>query len=406
VEEIVYRTRIVALTAALSAAGIGMLIPAADAEGIPAFARQYGVSCSACHNPAPRLNGLGETFAANGFRFSPDEAPRDSIDTGDEQLLLLRSVPLAVRVDAYARADTRSGTPGTDLQTPWGIKLLSGGQIARRVSYYMYFFLTERGEVAGLEDAYIQLSDIAGVDLLAGQFQISDPLFKRELRLSYEDYQAYRVRVGDVRADLTYDRGLMALASPWDGADLSVQLVNGRGLDHATEHRIYDTDHWKNVALHLAQELGPAHVGAFGYFGTESADGVRSRMRVFGPELSLALGPFDVSAQLLRRLDQAPFFGDVGAPIDTRVDMGFAEVVWSPQGPTGQWFLTGLYNHISADAPVVSIRQGEPGLLRDYRSGAVGANYMAARNLRFTGELLYDFERRDIRTIVGLVTAF
>jgi hypothetical protein len=36
----------------------------------------------------------------------------------------------------------------------------------------------------GFEDAYVQFSDVAGsgVDLLAGQFQISDPLVKRELR--------------------------------------------------------------------------------------------------------------------------------------------------------------------------------------------------------------------------------
>src|SRR3546814_13507529 len=58
----------------------------------------------------------------------------------------------------------------------------------------------ERGEVAGLEDAYLQFNDVlgSGVDVIAGQFQVSDPLFKRELRLEYEDYMPYRVRVGAV----------------------------------------------------------------------------------------------------------------------------------------------------------------------------------------------------------------
>jgi len=52
----------------------------------------------------------------------------------------------------------------------------------------MYFLLSERGEVAGLEDAYVQFTDVAGtgVALLLGQFQVSDPLFKRELRLAQE----------------------------------------------------------------------------------------------------------------------------------------------------------------------------------------------------------------------------
>src|SRR5690606_10009383 len=98
-------------------------------------------------------------------------------------------------------SDVPSDATQFDLQTPYNIKLLSGGPIANNVSYYLYFFLSERGEVAGLEDAYIQFTDLFGSDiaLLVGQFQISDPLFKRELRLEFEDYQAYRVRVGDAR---------------------------------------------------------------------------------------------------------------------------------------------------------------------------------------------------------------
>jgi len=84
--------------------------------------------------------------------------------------------------------------------------------------------------------AYVQFSDLAGsgIDLLVGQFQVSDPLFKRELRLEYEDYQPYRVRVGETRADLTYDRGLMAAWSPWDGGDVSLQLVSGRACRRRT----------------------------------------------------------------------------------------------------------------------------------------------------------------------------
>ena len=209
----------------MAVAAAGMLAATADtASAIPAFARKYRVSCSLCHAPAPRLNAFGEQFGGNGFAFAPGEEPRDTIDTGDELLLLNQSLPLAVRLDAFMQAFTNVEADATkfDFQTPYGIKLLSGGQLAKNVSWYMYFFLTERGEVAGLEDAYIQFTDIggSGVSLIAGQFQVSDPLFKRELRLEFEDYQLYRIRVGDARADLTYDRGFMALASPWEGGDL------------------------------------------------------------------------------------------------------------------------------------------------------------------------------------------
>lgn len=179
----------------------------------------------------------------------------------------------------------------TDLQAPWIVKVLSGGQLASRISYYFYFFLSERGEVSGLEDAYIQFTDIGntGVNLLVGQFQVSDPLFKRELRLEYEDYQPYRVRVGSGRADLTYDRGLMITHSPWEGADASIQVVNGRGLDHGTAARQYDRDGGKNVALHLAQTMGPIRVGAFAYFGREGSGDLRDNILIWGPDATIAL---------------------------------------------------------------------------------------------------------------------
>ena len=64
------------------------------------IARKYGVSCATCHLPVPRLNAVGEAFAANGFEFTPGEL-RDTIQTGDPLLQLQRNVPLAIRYDAY-----------------------------------------------------------------------------------------------------------------------------------------------------------------------------------------------------------------------------------------------------------------------------------------------------------------
>lgn len=171
------------------AAAVG-LAPSARAERIPAFARRYGVSCNLCHNPIPTLTAFGETFAGNGFRMSPNEPPRDTVATGDPLLQLMRDLPLAIRLDAYATAYA-NGRAATDLQLPYNLKILSGGPIADGISYYLYFFLFERGEVGGIEDAFVYFNDIGGapIDVAVGQFQVSDPLFKRELRLEYQDYE-------------------------------------------------------------------------------------------------------------------------------------------------------------------------------------------------------------------------
>jgi hypothetical protein len=83
----------------------------------------------------------------------------------------------------------------------------------------MYVNLLERGEFGGFEDAILILNDIGGIplDLNVGQFQVSDPLFKREVRLMFEDYIVYRANIG-ANSNLTYDRDL----SPrWTSSDYS-----------------------------------------------------------------------------------------------------------------------------------------------------------------------------------------
>jgi hypothetical protein len=396
---------------------LGALLAPAPAAAIPAFARKYHVSCSLCHNPAPRLNEFGEAFAANGFQF-PGETPRDTLDTGDELLTLLERIRFAFRFDGYAVAQSgaRGQGPAVDLQTPWGIKLLSGGPIAEKVSYYMYFFMSERGEVAGLEDAYLQFTDIggSGVTAMIGQFQMSDPLFKRELRLEYEDYQPYRVRVGEASTDLAYDRGVMLTYSPWAGNDLTLQLVNGQGLRAGSGARLFDRDRAKNVMLRTSQELGPIRVGVFGLYGAEErtrdAARVRNETWIWGPDATVPLGSaLELNLQYLRRGDDNAFF-DPAAPRSTTIDAGFAELVWSPQGPTGRWYFTGLYNQVASDAPVVSLRLGEQAdavpYLDDYRTLSLGAHYLLRRNVRLTGEAGWGFHDERARLVAGFVTAF
>ena len=400
-------------------------VSAAHASEIPAFARKYGVSCATCHMPVPRLNAVGETFAANGFEFAPGDESRDTIATGDPLLRLQRNLPLAIRYDAYLTSYSKrhNGQVVVDQQFPWVVKLLSGGQVGEKISYYAYFLLGERGEVAGLEDAYIQFSDIggSGVNLLAGQFQVSDPLFKRELRLEYEDYQPYRVRVGLSPTDLTYDRGLMALWSPWSGADIAFQIVNGRGLNVANEARQFDNDGFKNLSLRLSQDVGPVRIGAFGYAGEEQGAVAGNRTRIWGPDATLPLGSKgELNIQYLRRWDTNPFLGEcsVATPCDgglltnprTRVDAGFAEAIFWPSGPAGRWYVSALGNVIDGSQRIVSLRLGEQGtaegFLKRYVTAGIGLHYLLRRNVRLLGEGSWDVEREQARLVTGFSTAF
>src|SRR4030066_934980 len=174
------------------------LFPARHVDAIPAFARKYQISCQVCHSPAlPRLKPFGDTFAGNGFRLTEYESPRYFIQTGDDKPSLFRELPLAIRMDGFASYNF--GNEGSaDFAVPFVLKILSGGEISDKLSYYFYFLLNERGSIAGIEDAFLIYNDFlgSGINLYIGQFQVSDPLFKSELRYTLEPYKIFGAAPG------------------------------------------------------------------------------------------------------------------------------------------------------------------------------------------------------------------
>jgi hypothetical protein len=395
------------VVAGLLAASLISIVPR-DAEAIPAFARKYRVTCSLCHSTIPRLTPFGEEFAGNGFEMAVRELARDTIDTGDPLLRLMERIEIAIRMDLFATASApiRNDATDVDLKTPYTAKLLSGGVLADGISYYMYFLLSERGEVGGLEDAYVQFTDIgrSGISAIVGQFQVSDPLFKRELRLQYEDYQPYRVRVGDARADLAYDRGVLLTYSPWEGGDVALMVVNGQGLNAAETDRQYDSDNAKSFGARYSQQFGPVRIGGFGYFGREHAEGETDRITVLGPDATIGIGLLEINAQYLWRRDTNPLLLPVES--ESTVHSAMAEVIWGPFGSDGRWTVAGLYNWIDGDAPIISVSAGEEEPLERYHTANAGLHYLLWRNVRLMGEAGYDIERERTRFTLGTVLAF
>jgi hypothetical protein len=49
---------------------VGIAAASAPAHAVPAFARKYGMKCTACHEAWPVLNSFGRAFRDNGFRFN------------------------------------------------------------------------------------------------------------------------------------------------------------------------------------------------------------------------------------------------------------------------------------------------------------------------------------------------
>lgn len=375
-----------------------LLIPENN-SAIPAFARKYNMSCQTCHSPFPKLKPYGAEFAGNGFVLSEKDAPRYFQDTGDEQLSLIRDVPLALRLEGYVTYNNKN-SERLDYSAPYIIKLLSGGAITNNVSYYFYFFFGERGEVAGLEDAFIMFNNLFNqdLDLYVGQFQVSDPLFKRELRLTFEDYQIYKFKPEYSKADLTYDRGLMLTYGLPTGTDIILEILNGNGLGAANNFKIYDDDKFKNLFGRISQDISESvRFGFFGYYGKENleddlANKFTNSFTMVGPDFTLKLKEqLELNFQYAFRKDDKPTFFTK----NLKTKGGFGELIFTPKGDESKWYAVALYNWVDSNLD-----------LMDYKSGTVSLGYLLKRNIRLIGEYTHDFNKEYGQIAVGIIAAF
>ncbi|MBD3169414.1 MAG: hypothetical protein GF307_08015 [candidate division Zixibacteria bacterium] len=371
-----------------------------ESEAVPAFARKYRMSCTTCHAPFPRLKEYGDEFAGNGFVLADQDAPRYFVDTGDEDLDLIRDIPLAFRLEGFLKYQSVT-EKDVDLSTPYNLKLISGGSLTEDVAYYFYFYISERGEVAGIEDAYFMLNNLfnSELDFYFGQFQVSDPLFKRELRLTYDDYLIYKYNVGHSDINLAYDKGIMLTYGFETGTDLAFELVNGNGIVEADDFKTFDKDKYKCFAGRISQGIGDyIRVGGFGYYGKEDpAAGVAgsgtNEVTIFGPDATLAYEPLELNFQYLERRDSDPAFqGNVDDDIITRGIM--SELIFMPHGDRSKWYAVGLFNYLETD-------------LNDYKytTGTLSLGHVFRTNIRFFVEYTYDVENEEHQAVSGFVLA-
>ncbi len=387
---------------------LGAVLTFASAvQALPLFAQRYGGSCRRCHNPFPRLTEAGEAFASNGFR-RHGEAPADTIGTSDDLLVLGRSLPLSIRLESNVTWQGGDGyAPVTDFQTPYALKVISSAPLSKDLSYYFYFYFFEHGEM-GIEDAFVQWNDLGGkpFDVAVGQFQVSDPLFKRELRLELEDYVIYRARVGASRADLTYDRGVLATWSP-SRFEFAAAVVNGTGKREADDGERFDTDAPKNVLGRVSFEpaLG-MRVGGMAFGGWEdgeAGDGVvRSDVRMIGADATLSHGALELNGQFLQRTDRHANFLLADTEATTRG--GFLEALWAPS--ESRWYGFGLWNRIQCDQPLLNPRMGGPAGVTRYETISAGAGRMLQRNVRLQAEAGWDTQSEAARLAFTFVTAY
>ena len=361
------------------------------------------MSCSTCHAAYPRLNEFGEQFASDNLRLP--NWKNKTVDTGDDMLALPDQVPLALRTQAYVQAreaeviDVETGdtvTAETDIQAPYLIKLLSSAPLSENISYYFYAIFAEKGgngEVI-VEDAWFSHADVfgSGVGMMLGQFQVSDLMFPREVRMTFQDFMVYRM------AGLTYDRGILFDTSAGP-VDIALGAVNGNGItDNYTINspgykrpdHLFDNNNGKAVFGRLGSEIVGTSIGLFGYLGdqmnatgvagTDSGDRETDKVS-YGVDIAGKLGTRTYwFAQVLQN--------DWDEFIDVNTDYSwYGGFVGADYIHSDRWAYSLLYNYVSADdlRDTDTVYEGI-----DMNSVTLGATYYFMRNVKGSVEVNLD----------------
>ena len=162
-------------------------------NAIPAFARKYGLPCSACHETWPKLNIFGQTFKDNGYQLMND---RDSPIWQNPSYwpVTFRITPNwhrestdRVSIDTAAGQNTgiaKLTQHGFDLS---GLDILTGGTLYNNIS----FLLTPSSDETGafhFESAWVRFDNLAKspwLNLRFGKFELDNIISeKREETLS------------------------------------------------------------------------------------------------------------------------------------------------------------------------------------------------------------------------------
>ena len=264
-----------------------IILTAADAQAIPAFARKYKLGCNACHTVYPQLNRFGRDFRDNGFRM-PDEiqeflkrtppiAPPQGAQAAVEDFwsFIPDQIPLSIQAKFHDAINPK-GAVKSDFQLE-ELQLQSGGTLTPRVSYYLHHHLVEEGGPGTLYTGWVRFNNLLGSDWLnvsVGQIELPLSFSPEVERLSSFGYLVFDRQLGANTFNLnTPQLGVQIFGQSERGTKLWAGVVNGTGLAMNDATQSFDSNGFKDVYARVGQEIGEHFVGGFVYYGRTSVTG-------------------------------------------------------------------------------------------------------------------------------------
>jgi hypothetical protein len=254
-----------------------LLNTSSPAHAIPAFARKYGLPCSACHQAWPMLNNFGQTFRDNGYQLGNGrDAP--IYQQPEYWPIAFRLTPQWHREsNSRVAVDQVPGSGGSgQVEAPVtksgfdtsSIDLLTAGTLSNNISFFVQPFIGTGSTF--LAQAWVRFDNLAQtrwLNLKFGKFELDEPISQeRVLTLSNTGsgyYNYFFTPPGD--------RNTNGIGGNQLGAELS-----GHSLSDSTRYSValfsqYPSQTYNGFA-NITQsfeipKLGLQRVGVFGYLG-------------------------------------------------------------------------------------------------------------------------------------------
>ncbi len=256
-----------------------------QAYGIPAFARKYGLPCSACHEAWPMLNNFGQTFKDNGYQLGNGK---------DAPIYQEPSYwPVMFRTQAFWHRennnrqviDAISGNPGSgkveasvttagfDLA---GVDFITAGTLYKNISFFVQPFIGNNNIT--LAQAWARLDNLEGsrwLNLKLGKFELDEPISVERSLILNNTGSAYYNYFFTPPGDNNYFQGIglpqlgveLSGHSDNDYTRYSVAVVsNTNGSTGLPSNKAYDVYANLNQSFEVPR-LGSQQVGVYGYFG-------------------------------------------------------------------------------------------------------------------------------------------
>ena len=287
---------------------------------IPAFARKYGLPCSACHIGWPILNNFGLAFKDNGYQLGNDKDSPIYQNPGYWPITfrvtpnwhLENTNKVAIDQPAGGQLEQSINTHGFDLS---GLDIWTAGTLYKNISFSVLPSMAE-GDSFHFENAWVRFDNLLNspwMNLKFGKFELDNLLSeKRFLTLSSVGGSWYNYHftpqgdsnnfggLGDNQLGIefsghnsnSYTRYSISLLSSVDG---------NPGLTSAGQGgtaRTYDVYVNVNQGFPI-KGLGVQRIGAYGYFGesptyflTNTSGGVTTNIEAKGNRSFSRVGAF------------------------------------------------------------------------------------------------------------------